>query len=595
MLSALDIKYLMRELKFLEGAIFDKVYQPSRKEFVIQLHKSGEGKKLLKIIAGESIFLTTNKGEFDNPSGFVMFLRKNLEQQRIEKIEQKDFERIVEITLSKGFKIILELFSKGNFILVDEKDKIIACLEEQEWKDREVKKGKKYEYPPSRENPFKMNTSEFQRILNTSEKDNVVKSLAVDFSLSGKYAEEICKKAKVIKKRKKVDVNKIFSQIQVLNSCKIKANIVKFGDSMAVNPIEMFIYEDEAKEYFKTFNEALDYYYSNIPDKELLKDRKRIEDTIEKQKDNLKELEKRSKDYKIIGDIIYANYNLIDNIINDIKEKKWNVKNKLIKEMKKDERKVILNIDGHDIAINIIKKVTDNASFYYDVAKKSRKKIENARKAIEEFIEKAKKSKTKKDVRPKTARKKEWYEKFRWFITSEGKLAVGGRDATTNDIVVKKYVEKDDLVFHTEAPGSPFVVIKSEGKEILENEKQEAAQFCASNSRAWGNKLTVSEVYAFGKSQIKKEFGLPKGTFMIYGEREYFKPILEQAVGLAEDGRVMGGPLSAVKKHCKSYVVVRQGDEKKSDIAKKIKFLIKADDLNEVMQALPPGDCRIIK
>jgi len=43
---------------------------------------------------------------------------------------------------------------------------------------------------------------------------------------------------------------------------------------------------------------------------------------------------------------------------------------------------------------------------------------------------------------------KEWYEKFRWFISSDDFLILGGRDATSNEIVIKKHTEKNDLVFH---------------------------------------------------------------------------------------------------------------------------------------------------
>jgi len=53
-------------------------------------------------------------------------------------------------------------------------------------------------------------------------------------------------------------------------------------------------------------------------------------------------------------------------------------------------------------------------------------------------------------------RKREWFEKFRWFYSSEGFLVVGGRDATTNEILIKKHTDKDDLVFHTDAINAIF-------------------------------------------------------------------------------------------------------------------------------------------
>jgi len=251
------------------------------------------------------------------------------------------------------------------------------------------------------------------------------------------------------------------------------------------------------------------------------------------------------------------------------------------------------------IAIDIHKSVQANAAFYYERAKRSKKKIAGAERAYQETLKKIETISLKKQkTQPREQRKKEWFEKFRWYISSEGKLVIGGRDATTNDILVKKYLEPNDLVFHTQLKGSPFVVIKTEGQKVTEEEKEEAAIFCASNSKQWSANIALADVYYMKPDQIKKEFGLPKGTFMIYGERTYLKAPLELAIGIAQENRVMCGPLSAVKKQCKNILLVKQGSTKKSDAAKKIRYFFhqreKIDvDINEIMQALPPGDCDV--
>ena len=36
-----------------------------------------------------------------------------------------------------------------------------------------------------------------------------------------------------------------------------------------------------------------------------------------------------------------------------------------------------------------------------------------------------------------------WFEKLRWFLTSDGFLVVGGRDANTNETIVKKYLDNN--------------------------------------------------------------------------------------------------------------------------------------------------------
>jgi len=260
------------------------------------------------------------------------------------------------------------------------------------------------------------------------------------------------------------------------------------------------------------------------------------------------------------------------------------------------------------LILNIRKSVEKNAADYFEKAKKAKRKIEGLKAALKKFeLQKEKLLREKESViarleKPKPAkpeRKKEWYEKFRWFYSSEGFLCIGGRDATTNDIIVKKHTQPGDLVFHTDAPGSPFFIIKAEGKTIGEATKEEAAQAAASYSRGWKLNLSSMEVYHVTPEQVTKEAKageyLAKGAFMIIGKRTYYHPNLELAVGVLDDGRIMGGPLPAVKKHCKKYAIIRQGDEKPSDIAKQLIKLLGAGTPDEVIAVLPSGEMRVAK
>src|SRR3989338_5186397 len=247
------------------------------------------------------------------------------------------------------------------------------------------------------------------------------------------------------------------------------------------------------------------------------------------------------------------------------------------------------------VTIDIYKSVQDNAAYYYERGKRSKKKIEGAERAYQETLKKIQNFELKKKKPVYVERKKHWFEKFKWYISSEGKLVIGGRDATTNDMIVKKYLEPNDLVFHTQLKGSPFVVIKTEGAKPTAQEKEEAAIFCAANSKQWNARISLADVYYIKPDQVKKEFGLPKGSFMIYGDRTYLKAPLELAIGITKDNRVLCGPLTAIKVHCKSVLLVRQGSMKKSDAVKKVRYFLhqreKIDvDLNEIMQALPPVD-----
>ena len=83
---------------------------------------------------------------------------------------------------------------------------------------------------------------------------------------------------------------------------------------------------------------------------------------------------------------------------------------------------------------------------------------------------------------------------------------------------------------------------------------------------------------------------LAKGAFYIQGSVTSYHPEMNYAVGMYE-GKVMGGPVSAIKKHCKDCVEIVQGDEKLSDVAKQIKKMI-GGVLDDILRALP-ANCKL--
>lgn len=253
------------------------------------------------------------------------------------------------------------------------------------------------------------------------------------------------------------------------------------------------------------------------------------------------------------------------------------------------------------ITLDFRKSVEENAAEFFEKAKKAKKKLKGAKKALDKSLEKLKVIEAKKLVieKPKITKlkKREWFEKFRWFVSSDGLLVVGGRDATTNEIIIKKHADKGDLVFHTDMAGSPFIVIKSEGKEIPETTIHETADFTADFSRAWKTGLSTLEVFYVNPDQVSKEANpgeyLGKGSFMIRGKTNYTKPQINLAIGMHDD-KAMSGPVTAIKKHCKEYVTIIQGDKKTSEVAKLIQKKI-GGDLDEIIRALPAGGCEIKK
>ena len=257
-----------------------------------------------------------------------------------------------------------------------------------------------------------------------------------------------------------------------------------------------------------------------------------------------------------------------------------------------------------EIEFFLDKSIEQNAAFYYEKAKHLKKKRPGVIQAIERTrrqmvqLEQEKETSLKAIKPHKKKREKQWYEKFHWFYSSEGILCIGGRDATSNDIVIKKHMEKDDIILHTETPGSPFFVVKN-GQLANDKTIEEAAQACASYSKAWKAGVTTVEVFAVKPEQVKKQAlsgeYISKGAFMIYGEKKFYHPLLEVSVGITNTSQIIGGPLSAVKTHTEKYVLLVPGQLKTSDVAKKIKKMLEADDLDDIMRFIPPGGCVVRK
>jgi hypothetical protein len=151
-------------------------------------------------------------------------------------------------------------------------------------------------------------------------------------------------------------------------------------------------------------------------------------------------------------------------------------------------------------------------------------------------------------------------------------------------------------------------VIQTEGKKPGEQTLLETAQATASYSRAWKLQLSTIDSYWVNPDQLSKTpntgESLGHGAFVVRGRRNTYAARPELGVGvvdaegsegnLPEAGMVMGGPLKAIEKHCQKHVTIRQGDEKPSDVAKRIAKIIGAQ-IDDVLRVLPSGGIRIVE
>lgn len=254
------------------------------------------------------------------------------------------------------------------------------------------------------------------------------------------------------------------------------------------------------------------------------------------------------------------------------------------------------------VKLDFNKSVEKNAADYFEKAKKAKKKLEGSLKTKIKYEKELDKLIKTQEVKEKNKvevinRKKHWYEKFRWFYTSKGFLVVGGRDATTNEIVIKKHTDKEDLVFHTDMAGSPFFVLKTEGKKIDKETLREVGNATCTFSKAWKLGIQSQQVFYVKPEQVSKNARpgeyLSKGSFMIYGKTNYIENSVDLCVCILEDGSVMAAPENSVRAKCEKYVKLIQGRDKTSQIAKKIQKKL-GGNLDDIIRALPSGGFKIV-
>ncbi len=355
-LSSLELAAIVNELQFIVKGKISKIYNPEG-ELFLQLYVPSKGKQLLKIIPGKIICLTTQKESVLQPSSLCLQLRKRLDNAIIHKFYQKDSERILIFELEKEqkYNLIIEMFSKGNVILTDEKYHTIAVWEQQAWKDRLVKVKEKYVFPAPAVNWKELSEKELFGILKKSEKKNLATSLATEVGLGGLYSEEICKLAGIDKDQNPKEVAE--SEIK-----KIVKGLQEFLKLVA-QP-SGYIYEEEvtpfplsgitAKKTTPTYSEALDTINPFVKKSPYEKKIASLERMIQDQEESIKQLEEKILLNKAKGEKIYEQYTPLQKLLVIVKELKKNKDWKDIAvELKKEKKIKSIDLKNKKITIDL--------------------------------------------------------------------------------------------------------------------------------------------------------------------------------------------------------------------------------------------------
>lgn len=648
-LSSFDICAMVAELQTLAGSRIEKVfhYPAVPNEVYIKL-KTQSGRIELFINTEGWIFTTEpssnreNIDESDRLTLFAQTMRRLVSNARVESIQQHEFDRIIKIDASSGatrFQLIIELFANGNVILA-ENGIVKALVSNIEMKDRTLKPGVKYIFPPARVNLKKVTAEEFASALSRSEND-IVRALAVELNMGGTYAEEMCLRSGIDKTKKASaldndELSRLYESLTfLLSKCSGggygEIILDENGKSIDVQPWSLHIYEKHQKIRNAAFRESVRNYYSISGvcggcGGDVSETIERLKRRLEQQRISISETEKQIEKYTRIADSLYQHSPDITRAILLIQKaiERKNIgetvkilkEQGIIKEYTPSDRTFTfsLPLDGQSeiVKIDATKNFHQNVSFYYEMAKKSREKLDGAKTAFQKTLDEIN-AETKKHISVggkllsrRTGRGKEhWFEKYRWFISADGILVIGGRDAASNDKVVKKYLTDNSRYVHAEIHGAPSVVVKWDENDrdapIPETTLKEACQFALAFSKAWSMKIAHGSAYWVMPEQVSKTPNagetVPRGGFIIRGKKNYYDSAVQCAIGEIEykgETKLMAGPLSAVSRLAKKYVVLQPGTVGLNEIAKELSLFFGVR-MEDVQKLLPPSDSIIIE
>lgn len=651
-LSSIELRYLINEIRnrvidASSGYYVSSINAITKNSLFLRLHHPMQEDVML-VLSTRGIWITRLKFKPVEDNSLENIAQRDLERAKLEVIEQVGSERIISLKFrhpdGKIRMVIGEFFGDGNLIICNESMQIIAILNPIRVRHRTLSVGLRYAYPPARGvDVFNITLEQMLSLRDGARNLDVLRWVGRNISMPKKFVEEVINRAgiKVDKNAGELSDDEV---IKIYNTVKEIVNDVSTSDRKH-EPIVVLI-NDKPQEALPimtrevaaaqmmnsakikkvaSYMDAVDEVLSseimdigrNSKTVELDRQITVLEHDLEEQnKARETVLQKAAAIRRLAGELMRLSYRGNEGIAEVLAANSASFVT--------EKGVTYIEVAGEQVEMQ--QNLAKASSMLYERAKEMERgnvSIEQARAKIVAQIEKLRSETAAihKRVIVKEQVSKEWYERYRWFITTDGLLVIGGRDASSNSALIRKHLTEHDIVFHAEVHGSPFFIIKNAAafvatkESAIDSSLHQVAQATISFSRAWKDGLASADAYWVLPQQVKRgaptgQF-LPKGSFVIEGKRNYLKGVeLRLAIGimyLNNRQTLVCGPEEAIKKYSIFYGVLLQGGMDPMNAAKKIKseFIkianentkiaesVKHMSLDEFVRALPTGQSRL--
>lgn len=604
------------------------------------LRFKGAGEHRVMAVPGERVHVTRiDIAEKGMPSPVVMGIRKHVRDAVLESIEQLGFDRIAVFRLRRGgtrYSLVVEVLPRGVYALLDERGIILQVSEQKTLKDRVIRRGVNYQPPPGRiVHPEELDAEKLRSLLAEAGRDSAARTLARGLGYPGEVVEEALGRLGLEPSTPAAEAaREAEGLVDVLRGIHREGLepggfLVYGGEGAAAVTVVPFEPQGLERLYgvrvrrFDSFSEALDEYFSAELVKareaqavaEIEAEKAKLRVSLERARENLEKLEKRLTETEELMRLLGENMHLVYEVYECVRRVRGSAGWEAIPgscpgvvDVDPSRGTMKVNIAGHIVELDVR---LDPSRLLVELDRRMgelRSKIERGRKAVAEIEERLAELEKRARLRAARARalvrRKEWYEKYHWLVTRNGFLAIGGRDASQNESVVKRYLNERRIFMHADVHGAPAVVLFNEGLEPPEEDLRDAALLTAAYSKAWKGGVGAVDVYWAWGSQVSKaapagEY-LARGAFMVYGKRNYIRGVeLRLAIGAALENEaplLIVGPEDLVKRRSLVYAVLVPGDEDPSKLASRLRrlFASKApEEARGYMEALGVEEIRL--
>ncbi len=628
-LAGIEIRYLVNEINQRTSNYYvSNIYGINKESILFKLHHPDKSDILL-MLSTFGFWQSSVKINQIEQNRLVKRLRSDLLRLKITNIQQIGAERIAYITFSgfdKEFILVGEFFGDGNILLCNKDMKILALLHSIDVRHRTLRVGLNYSPPPQKGlDIFKIKKEDIEelKLSQTASANWIGRTLG----LPKKYVEEIFRVSKIDpkipgKQLNSQEIETIFSAVQDIVNRVVSGDhepiIVRNEKTSDIYPLKLGNPTDF--QTVPTFFDGLDTIFTeNIVQKGKInqssgtdKKIKELQNMVEEQTKAISAVKEKSE---AITKLAKAMMNSVSTGVISINDpKSLAVFTKHNSKIVKEKGQTLIIISEEKIKVNPNASIPTLASSLFDVAKKKSAAISSIQAIRNKTQKKLTKLKDQKEIEKDSityseVRKKNWFERYRWFYTSDNLLAIGGRDAGSNSSLIRKHREKNDIVFHAEIFGSPFFILKN-AENPPQASLKEVAHATVCFSRAWREAMYGLSAYWVNPEQIKTAAPsgqyLSRGSFTIDGQRNFCKvSTMKLAVGLVKQNEnyfLCCGPPEPIMKNCVCYAIIEPSGSQVSDLAKKIKFEFlkmmekqtKPISIDDFVRVLPAGESHIV-